>query len=118
MSAEENADELRRVHADRERMAQDRAISKLREENEALRRGLHVLAGVDADDLVGADLEKRTPTLAETPRSRHYHRASAVYDCRSRLIDALKRVPGDPYLSLILAQIEAAYEHLPKGAAQ
>lgn len=106
------------VRANWERMDKAREISKLREENEALRRGLHVLAGVDADDIVGADLEKRAPTLAETPRARHYHRASAVYDCRSRLIDALKRIPGDPYLSLILAQIEAAYEHLPKGAGQ
>ena len=100
-------EELRHAHADLEGMAQ--AITKLREENEALRRGLF---------RVGADPEKREPTLAETPRARHYHRASAVYDCRSRLIDALKRVPGDPYLSLLLAQIEAAYAHLPKGDAQ
>lgn len=112
MSAEEAAEELRRAHADRERMAQ--AITALREQNEALRRGLFVLAQVDADDLVGPKPDEKKLTLAETPRARHYHRASAVYDCRSRLIDALKRVPGDPYLSLLLAQIEAAYEHLPK----
>jgi len=52
--------------------------------------------------------------IADTPRARHYQRATAVYDCVNRLREALERVPGDPYLSLLYAQLEASYQHLPK----